>query len=353
MINKIYKYRPLSDFLFKELLYSEIYFASYYELNDPLDLTIKLNFKTSDLEQLDYLIYYLIRVSVFSNLNNVVKSDLSNLLAYAKHKGKRIEVCKTILNKMPNENYVPYESIEEIIISVVKELNICVSFIEFSKELVKLNKIFFENSYTTCFSETFSDFLMWSHYASKHSGICLEFTLNDNGNFPYYYRGTRNKDTEKYLKKYSEWSENSRIYWDEIKKVEYKKELPTISFYDFAPVFENQNDCDLLGLSKSKWHVFANELEKIFYVKTDSWDYEKEWRAIEINFGKFKYPEERISYYPKESLTSIFFGLRTPNEVRKRIHQILSPRNNELNFFEAKISNKRKLAFIGWKFDEE
>jgi hypothetical protein len=34
MIAKIYKYRPLSDFLFKELFYNEIYFASYPELND-------------------------------------------------------------------------------------------------------------------------------------------------------------------------------------------------------------------------------------------------------------------------------------------------------------------------------
>ncbi|WP_199766222.1 DUF2971 domain-containing protein [Chryseobacterium scophthalmum] len=25
---------------------------------------------------------------------------------------------------------------------------------------------------------------MWSHYSSKHSGICLEFNLNHN-NFPY------------------------------------------------------------------------------------------------------------------------------------------------------------------------
>ena len=46
--NKLYKYRPLSEFLFKELRYSELYFASYVELNDPLDLSVRINFKPVD-----------------------------------------------------------------------------------------------------------------------------------------------------------------------------------------------------------------------------------------------------------------------------------------------------------------
>ncbi len=47
-INKVYKDRPLSELLFKELKYNELYFASYLELNDPLDLSAKINFKPAN-----------------------------------------------------------------------------------------------------------------------------------------------------------------------------------------------------------------------------------------------------------------------------------------------------------------
>ena len=60
-LNKIFKYRPLSDFLFKELFYQEIYFASYNELNDPLDLSARVEFSTKDIEEIEYLIYFAFR----------------------------------------------------------------------------------------------------------------------------------------------------------------------------------------------------------------------------------------------------------------------------------------------------
>ena len=64
-MNKLYKYRPLSEFLFKELKYNELYFASYPELNDPLDLSTRINFKPKDKNQLRYLLSFLIKTSIF------------------------------------------------------------------------------------------------------------------------------------------------------------------------------------------------------------------------------------------------------------------------------------------------
>jgi hypothetical protein len=41
-MNKLYKYRPLSEFLFKELLYQVLYFASYNERNGSLSLSARI-----------------------------------------------------------------------------------------------------------------------------------------------------------------------------------------------------------------------------------------------------------------------------------------------------------------------
>ena len=108
---------------------------------------------------------------------------------------------------------------------------------------------------------------MWSHYASKHSGICLEFNLENGWTFPYEIKRSREQDKEKFKKIISEWDTKSSIYWDRIRKVNYEEEQPFINFYNFAVVFENESDCDLIGLSKSWTHKYAQELEWVFSTK--------------------------------------------------------------------------------------
>ena len=41
---RLFRYRPLSPLLFKELRYREVYLASAAELNDPLDLNAQIDF---------------------------------------------------------------------------------------------------------------------------------------------------------------------------------------------------------------------------------------------------------------------------------------------------------------------
>lgn len=60
---KLYKYRPLNELLFKELYYQELYFASYSELNDPLDLSARIDFTPADIQQIENLLWCLFRRS--------------------------------------------------------------------------------------------------------------------------------------------------------------------------------------------------------------------------------------------------------------------------------------------------
>jgi|TARA_R110002020_G_scaffold2517_3_gene12036 hypothetical protein len=326
----LYKYRPLSEFLFKELYYQELYFASYFELNDPLDLSARIEFSCEKSEQVEYLIYFLFKSTLSLNdaLTDKKRKNDKNLLAFNDNRTKVAEFQQTVfeyINQLKDEKERVWDiDIKSIIDSASKKHNLEFQFDSenFKSVLKRISSKFLENSYATCFSESNDDFLMWSHYSSKHSGICLEFALENSGLFPYIGKARRKLDCKKYKERLSKWDLETHVYWDRIKKVNYESEQPFINFFEFSQVFENEHDCDLIGLSKPWTHHFAHQLEWVFSTKTAPWKYEKEWRAIHINFGNPQEPEERIRHYPLESLKAIYFGMRTPENVKKRIFHI-------------------------------
>ena len=63
---KLYRYRPLNAFLFKELLYQEAYYATSDELNDPLDLNRPVNFYTNSINDVQCLAYTYIVILLLS-----------------------------------------------------------------------------------------------------------------------------------------------------------------------------------------------------------------------------------------------------------------------------------------------
>ena len=291
-------------------------------------------------------------------LNTKEVANNKILLKFNKDK-KVINGYKTLLfeklSQFGNENkFISIDDLENILQSTSEKIPFKLDLFSFKEEIKRLASKFLENSHTSCFSESNNDFLMWSHYASKHSGICLEFTLENSGLFPYVISARRAENKEEYLKRMSHWSIGQTMFWERIKKVSYQENQPHINFFDFSPVFNNEHNCDLIGLSKGWAHYFAYELENVFATKTLPWAYEKEWRAIEINFGDKKEPEERINHYPIECLTGIYFGIRTPENVKKRIYKIFEKHfNHSIQYFTAVATSGRELEFEYWEYYEE
>lgn len=362
-MTKLYRYRPLSDLLFKELYYQELYFASYDELNDPLDLSARMDFTPEKESHVDYLLWFMLKTSITLLISETIsakdKETIKKLTAFNENEELRTkfktELFKQACELKQNSRFMPFKSLERIITQTAKEQNIDfpIDFLFFNEELKRLTKVFIENSHTLCFSESNNDFLMWSHYSAKHSGICLEFSLQHDGLFPYEMQFSRKPNKIEYEKKVSQQSIETHLFWDRIHKVIYQQEQPYINFFDFAAVFENEGDCDLMGLSKSRWHGYALELELIFGIKTLPWAYEKEWRAIEIHFGNPEHPEEKVRHYPIEALSAIYFGIRTPSTIKKRIAALYKHKHTEIQFFDSKLSNVRELVFTEWEDDEE
>ncbi|MDM1045277.1 DUF2971 domain-containing protein [Myroides sp. 1354] len=354
-MEKIYKYRPLSSFLFKELLYQELYFASYTELNDPLDLSLLLEFTITDKEDVSYLIWFLFKTSLDID-NESEKLVQINLINFYNddvlfHQLKE-EIYKNVQN-LQEPIYV--HKIIDIVQKAIKKtrINVVFNLSSFTKELERLTSKFFQNSYVTCFSETNDNYLMWSHYSSSHSGICLEFSSEYRGDFAYESKELRNPNAKKYAERASEWDMKSIIYKDQIWKVAYSNEQSYVNFFKFRAVFENEFNCDLIGLSKSWTHEYARELQRLLCVKTKAWEYEKEWRSVRINFDRKLESEERIDYYPVEALTGIYFGVNTPESVKIRILRIMNRKNSKVNFYNSVLENNGDMYFIDWDYKDE
>ncbi|MCZ4696407.1 DUF2971 domain-containing protein [Ancylomarina euxinus] len=346
----IFKYRPHSDFLFKELYYNELYFASYEELNDPLDLSARIDFTPYEINSLDYLIWFIMKVHVdLSGKTSTI--EVTNLFIKLHKNDEAIQELKeSIFEKMEahlvsNKN-IWLENLITILRASFSEVvpEVKMDEVRLKSKLEQLSRKFLRASFVSCFSEKNNEPLMWAHYASKHAGVCLEFNLETLGMFTYEV----NHDFKTLAKDgniIKEFTKETYTYKDRIRSVSYEAEQPHVNFFKFAPVFENENDTDLIELNKSWTHDYAHELEWVFSTKTLNWEYEKELRAIQINFKENQIPEERIRHYPIEMLKSVYFGSNTPEVSKKRIYKIISRKSHEIQFFNTQLGGANKIIF--------
>ncbi len=329
---KLYRYRPLNDFLFKELLYNELYFASPEELNDPLDLNGQLNFYTENEDKVRGLIYFLSKEMMMWALSsehyNLVKEiqkiqgleefKLSLLECFSGFKGKKVS----------KEEF--YRVLSSLLQTYLSESD----FIQFNIKsfVLVLNKTisqFFNNSSVLCFSESCTEFLMWSHYASSHTGICLEFEVEQDEN-KFMFPMTIYKP---------EYNSQEIVFRREVKKVSYPKELKNLSIYNFLHVLNNKEDIDLVNLSKARWHGYADEIESAFLQKLSPWVDENEWRIVDVEFKK-SYPEEKIlSYF--NNLTGIYFGAKSSHQTQKRIKEIFQSKKSKPIFYNCVVDGTK------------
>jgi len=126
----------------------------------------------------------------------------------------------------------------------------------------------------SCFSEIPDEILMWSHYADKHSGLCIKFELDFMSDEYVFYPVN---------------------YISEVQKVDGMTNAPYV-FYYFVTV------------------------------KADRWAYEKEIRAISKNGNT-------IISYPKLAVKEVIFGCNVkPDVIAQSIKEIKKMRYKNLVF---------------------
>ncbi|MBL4754081.1 MAG: DUF2971 domain-containing protein [Flavobacteriales bacterium] len=177
---------------------------------------------------------------------------------------------------------------EELKESVVTE--ILDSPEEFRKMYRQIIKAKIKRSGVTCFSKSYENTLMWSHYANKHQGVCLEF--------------------------------NSELDIDNILKTQ---QVGIFVNVDYEPV-------DKINYNENK----VDATVQLFSHKSADWKYEEEVRLVVIN-------QKDTVQFTKEFLTGVIFGCRMEAEQIDELKEVIEQMGYS-------VSLKDALSFIRRNF---
>lgn len=147
----------------------------------------------------------------------------------------------------------------------------------------------------TCFSEVNNELLMWSHYANKYTGFCMEF-------------------------------DTSYEPFSKVRKVNYQSTIPSISMTD--------------ALLNNNYEQFL----ELYCTKSEAWSYEREWRCIHAESVK-------NWNYESKALTAVYFGPEIDRSMLEIICLILQGQNSNVSFWQGKRSIEAfSVEFEGFEY---
>lgn len=174
----------------------------------------------------------------------------------------------------------------------------------------------------TCFSETYDNILMWSHYAKSHEGFCVEYDL-------------------KLLKK-----EESLDLLQHIFPVLYLDKR--LKRKDINSLIESHLEMSKALLNDEKYDCGdpLDDVLPLFLVKGKAWEYEQEWRMIFTKKQQYDMDNKNLETIPFECITGIYLGYRINPEIERNILEICKRQNRKIAVYKSKLSNSEfKLEF--------
>jgi len=145
--------------------------------------------------------------------------------------------------------------------------------------------------------------LMWSHYASQHTGVVVEFDEKH----PWFSQKIADADDFRHLEKVSYVENPMPRTWKQLKAAE------------------------------------------VLYTKSSQWSYEREWRIIRpLKDGTEMSPGKVCFDVPPEAVRSITFGCRTTPDLEKQIRDLVAanPKLKHVLFKRAKLAVGGKIEIV-------
>lgn len=281
----LYKYRSDSEFTKKIFTDKRIWLSNAAELNDPFECTITDIAK----DWIEQEVKRLKMAHIEGFILGASTSIRNNILFYDLNP-KRTE---EFLNKFKLKDFdSKYRIVREFIKRKTgKEIsNPETTYANIDNQLNEVG-IF-------SLTELDTSELMWAHYADSHKGISIGFERT---------AGSKLSNNEHCI------------------KVNYSNERPDftgqgitleVSFY-------------LTGPNTQKISFSDETFRKAVSTKNTNWEYEKEWRYIEIQSGSYPFPG---------NLKEIIFGVKCPIKVRQKyITLIRKYFDTKIDFYEIVI----------------
>jgi len=244
---KLYKYRKFNEWTIDGLINSSHYFASPIELNDPLDCQICTK--------------------------NIIDDAIAMLHQnYMRTSPENEKIPALIENlKMIKDHYM--KPVDEAYGRLIK-----IGVLSLSK--VSPNEP--------------DSILMWSHYTQDHTGLCLEFEMDEDN-----------------------ISLESEVEWHECLYDDSNPIIRLLINYPYATIGDINGELDLHGVFE-----FAKGVDLVSVMtKSKPWEYEKEVRLVNPKKGPLK--------YWTSSLKTVTFGMKRAKAHKKAIMLMLSTKEYE------------------------
>lgn len=268
-IKTVYRYRQINEKTLDTLAHDKVYFAHPASFNDPLDCkpTIESDSSNDDLREL-------LRILVTTR----IERETEHLLKKAKLKSEKarefarkrasIEASRELSDIEYNANDPEYCDITNIQEHLLRY--------QIEKEILK----HYERG-VCCFSSSYNNPVLWSHYGDQHRGICIVY-------------------------------DSDRLPKPIINLVDYGGERNIKTSLIFDAVVKKSSTA-LEALEKS-----------ILLRKAKEWKYEKEWRMI----GEIGESDSPLR------MREIIFGVRCSASMKLMIVRAMEDRLEKLKFSE-------------------
>lgn len=354
MQDSLYRFRPLNTHTIDELKKSYLYFSTIDGLNDPMECFYRLSFCEKANENTDlyknlfkHFLATMRLVSIDFTLDNkeLFKKDLAKK-AFKIRNGIKIfddieawvnENCKSIADSLINRQVWENE-IKKHLIEIYKRFywqnNKELKFAESRvvEYLAQIRKFTISELIVCCFYKSKdslnygrkilkeNEILMWAHYASGHSGICVEFgnIVESNTNFG---------DKIEPKKINYKMSENYNT-----KNLQFSVGLALSNSDDFKLKFLPER----IAIKDIK-NLYDAKYQYIFNTKLDAWEKEYEHR---ISIAKKDLTNKKLAY-KAECLKSITFGAKTPQCKQREMIRIVRNKNPNIRFYKVEIDENR------------
>ena len=247
MIDVLYKYKPWNDYTKKILTDGELYFPSIGKLNDPFEGSIPYIFDQSELTT-ENIFRWMYKMAKHTH-PTWKEQEIYDYVCEEQKKGRLFD-----------EKHIEKQNIE-------------------TREDVE--KLFGILSLTT----KSNNFLMWSHYANSHTGICIGFNVHK--------------------------------VFDAVKGT-----LRDVIYQTYLPVKHLDDDT-------------AQFITNLLFTKSKDWEYEDEYRLIKMNASN------SIIKIPLESIVSITLGCKIPIEAKNEIIYIVKKQIPSCKIYEASLSKTK------------
>lgn len=301
--NKLYRFRPCSDYAITALENDEIWGTVASKQNDIMEYLPYFDWAKiyEDIESV------LNNIDNFQALLNAAKSDTPPIIIQKQLKQSDIDNLKEQISQNINDENVP-DLMKQIYTNLVNHIKQN----ENEYLTLTLNQIFATASrlFISCFSEENDSSYLWGNYADNNTGFCIEYNMVN-----YLTKCPENCESPKKCSKFHSTLQLAPVIYSPIKP-------------DASSVLSNviiENISKKCGREPNQYLYRDNNIaNNLALFKSDKW-VEKEWRLLAWN--------QAIEYKEYECIhknirpTSVFLGPKISYENQKKLIEICKRKN--------------------------